>query len=141
MKEYGGIQELVTVRPGTSSSSESGSVFTTPPLFNWANFTTPITNTQRKRGAEYIQGWIALGPLIPITKCVIEKVERATDRMIIEGQLSKELLRPTTAAAEKQQARKTAKGTIVQKYGEIYGNVAWHQMKDDDDDAKEVVNM
>ena len=50
-------------------------------------------------------------------------------------------MRVTTAAAEKRQAHKTAKGTIVQKYGEIYGNVARRQMKDDDDDVKEVVNM
>jgi hypothetical protein len=61
--------------------------------------------------------------------------------MIIEEQLSKELLRAITAAAEKRQARKMVKGIIVQKYGEIYGNIARRQMKDDNDDAKEVVNM
>jgi hypothetical protein len=61
--------------------------------------------------------------------------------MILEGQLSKELLKATTTAGAKRKARKDAPNTVVQKYGEIYGNVARRQIKADDEDASRVVNM
>ena len=61
--------------------------------------------------------------------------------MILEGQLSKELLKATTTAGAKHKAQKNVWNTIVQKYGEIYGNVACRQMKANDEDANKVVNI
>jgi hypothetical protein len=46
----------------------------------------------------------------------------------------------TTAAGEKWQAY-NSKGYNHPKYSEIYSNVVWRQMKDNDDNAKEIVNM
>jgi hypothetical protein len=61
--------------------------------------------------------------------------------MILEGQLSKELLKATTTAGAKHKAWKDTQNTIMQKYGEIYRNVACRQMKADDEDTNRVVNM
>ena len=61
--------------------------------------------------------------------------------MILEGQLSKELLKATTTAGAKRKTEKDAPNTIIQKYKEIYGNVARRQMKANDEDKRKVVNM
>jgi hypothetical protein len=54
----------------------------------------------------------------------MEKVQKGSDKMVLEGQLSKELLKATTTAGAKCKARKDAPNTVVQKYREIYGYVA-----------------
>jgi hypothetical protein len=102
---------------------------------------TPITNTQRKRGSEYVKERMIAGPITPTAIRVMEKVQKGSDKMILEGQLSKELLKATTTAGAKRKAWKDARNTVVQKYREIYGNVARRQMKADDEDANRVVNM
>jgi len=102
---------------------------------------TQITNTQRKRGSEYVKERMIARPITPTVIRVMEKVQKGSDKMILEGQLSMELLKATTTAGAKRKARKDAPNTVVQKYGEIYGNVARRQMKADDEDASRVVNM
>jgi hypothetical protein len=71
----------------------------------------------------------------------MEKTEKGTQKMILNGQLSTELLQANATARKEREQRKNAKGTIVQKYGEIYGGVARRQMRDDDEDEAKVVNM
>jgi hypothetical protein len=58
-------------------------------------------------------------PITPIAIRVMEKVQKGSDKMILEGQLSKELLKATTTIGAKRKARKDAPNTIVQKYREI----------------------
>jgi hypothetical protein len=84
---------------------------------------------------------MAAGPITPTAIQAMEKVQKGSDKMILEGQLSKELLKATTTAGAKRKARKDALNTVVQKYGEIYGKVAHRQMKADDEDASRVINM
>lgn len=95
LKTYGGNQksnkELEGVlEPESEPESEPG--FATPPPCPWCYFNTPITNTERKRGSEYIRSRIIAGPLTPVIIRVMEKVDKASDRMIVAGQLSTELL-------------------------------------------------
>jgi hypothetical protein len=46
-----------------------------------------------------------------------------------------------TQAREKAQKEKNDDRRIVQKYGELYGNVARRQIAEDEEEEKEVVNM
>jgi hypothetical protein len=64
------------------------------------------------------------GSITPTAIRVMEKVQKGSDKMVLEGQLSKELLKATTTAGAKCKARKDAPNTVVQKYREIYGYVA-----------------
>ncbi|KAF8848552.1 hypothetical protein BDZ45DRAFT_698307 [Acephala macrosclerotiorum] len=141
MKSYSGIQE--TQKTLDSSSRESIPGFATPSPPPWSEFTTPITYIQRKRGADYIDGRVKNGPwpLTPIAFHVIKKTEKRTQKMLLSGQLSTELLQANAAAGKERDKRKHTKGTVVQKYGEIYGGVARKQMRADDENKVKVVNM
>ena len=142
MKVYGGIQENQDPVPSTPSR-ESTPTFATPPSARWSKFKTPVTFTQRKRGVDYIDDRIQNGPwpLTPTAIHVKEKTEKGTQQLLLSGNLSTELLRANNAAGAERDKRKNSKGTIVQKFGEIYGGAARRQMRDDDEDEKRVVNM
>ena len=138
MKDFGGIQEVES----EELSEEEESAFATPPPLPWTEFRTPITNTQRRRGSEYIQSRVRSGlPLTPVVIRVMEKVEKGTDQLVISGQLAQELLRANNAYAEKRKERKEGSNKVVQKYGEIYGHQARRQIEEDEEDEKRVVNM
>jgi hypothetical protein len=72
---------------------------------------------------------------------VIEKTERGTQKIIMLGQLSTELLQRQNAASAKRQKWKDTKGKVVQKYSKIYSSVARRQIKDNDDNKARVVNI
>jgi hypothetical protein len=71
----------------------------------------------------------------------MEKTEKGTQKMILNGQLSTELLQANAAAGKEREQQKNAKGTIIQKYGEIYGGAAHRQIRDNNEDKAKVVNM
>jgi len=68
------------------------------------------------------------------------EVVKASDRMVSAGQLSTEFLR-ATQAREKARTERNDDGRIVQKYGEIYGDVARRQIAKDKEEEREVINM
>jgi len=103
MKAYGGIQNAVEAEE-VAISRESTPGFATPLPRLWSEFMTPITNTQRKRGSEYVKERMVAGPITPTVIRVMEKVQKGSDKMILEGQLSKELLKATTTAGAKRKA-------------------------------------
>jgi DDE superfamily endonuclease len=141
MKEYGGIQVEIE-EEGSSSSDDLEPAFATLPPRPWTEFRTPITNTQRRRGSEYIQSRVRSGePLTPIAIRVMEKVEKGTDQLVISGRLAQELLKANNAYAEQRKQRKDGSNKVVQKYGEIYGSQARRQIAEDEEDEKRVVNM
>jgi hypothetical protein len=84
-----------------------------PPAIDWSNFDTPITHTQRRRGALYITSRAQLGALTPTAIRVMEKVESATERMLLKGQLATELLQAQNNAQSRRQARKQKGGKII----------------------------
>jgi hypothetical protein len=138
MKQFGGIQE--NIREKELSKDEEPAFATLPPP-DWTQFNTPITNTQRKRGSEYVRSRAITRPLTPTAIRVIEKVEKASDKLILQGQLATEMLKATNSAAARRQARKEGSSKIVQKYREIYGYQARRQIAEDEEDEKKVVNM
>ena len=91
MKQYGGVQELER----EESSDESSVGFTTPPPPPWHEFTTPITNTGRRRGSNYVTERLRAGNITPTVIRVQEKVSKSADRIVLAGQLSTEHLRAT----------------------------------------------
>jgi hypothetical protein len=112
IKDFGGIQEVESEK----SSEEEEPAFATPPPPPWTEFRTPITNTQRRRGSEYIQSRVRSGlPFTPVVIRVMEKVEKGTDQLVISGQLAQELLRANNAYAEKRKERKEGSNKVVQK--------------------------
>jgi hypothetical protein len=60
--------------------------------------------------------------------------------MVIAGQLSTEYLRATQAQEKAQKERNNNK-RVVQKYGELYSNVARRQIVKDEEEEREVVNI
>ena len=72
---------------------------------------------------------------------VQEKVDKATDKMILVGQLSTELLSVNNARQKAREERNNVPNKIVQKYGEIYGHVACRQIAVDEIEEDRVVNM
>ena len=60
--------------------------------------------------------------------------------MVSAGQLLTEFLR-TTQAREKARTERNDDGRIVQKYSEIYSNIARHQIAEDEEEEREVINM
>ena len=72
---------------------------------------------------------------------VQEKVEKAADQMILKGQLSTELLVANNTKEEERRARNDAPNIVVQKYREIYSNVARRQIVEDEEDERRVVNI
>lgn len=118
MKEYGGIQ----VPPiAESDDSESDAVATPPPPI-WSEFKTPLTNRTRRKGQAYVTERIIAGKITPTVRRVQEKVVKATDIMVIAGQLSTEYLKAMRVKEQARASRNDSQGKIIQKYGEIYGN-------------------
>ena len=72
-----------------------------------------ITNTQRRRGSDYIQERVAAKDITPTVLYVIEKVERGTTWMVYKGKLAQELLQATTIAGEAREACKKAGNKVV----------------------------
>jgi hypothetical protein len=138
MKDYGGHQGTEDI---WDESSDSEPAFGTPPPLPWRQYTTPITNIERKRGSEYIQQRIQNGPITPTVIRVMQKVEKGTEKMVIQGQLSKELLAANNAYAKQRKERKEGSNKVVQKYGEIYGRQARRQALLDEVAEGRVVNM
>jgi hypothetical protein len=120
MKQYGGIQETQR-KESPLSSEESEPAFATPPPRPWAEFTTPITNTGRRRGSNYVFERLKAGTITPTVIRVQEKVSKSADQMILSGQLAKEHLMATKTKEKARKERNEAPNKIVQKYGEIYG--------------------
>ncbi len=61
--------------------------------------------------------------------------------MILKGQLLTKLLAATQAKEKERKERNEALNKVVQKYGEIYGNVARRQIKEDEEEERRVVNI
>jgi DDE superfamily endonuclease len=140
MKSYGGVQEEGVVEVEGESDPESEPGFSTPPPPNWTEYNTPITNTQRKRGSEYVRAKSGQ-PFTPIAIRVLEKVEKGSAQLILKGQLATELVQAQNSAAAKRKERTEGPNKVVQKYGEIYGHQAMRQIAEDEKEEREVVNM
>jgi hypothetical protein len=56
--------------------------------------------------------------------------------MVLRGQLSTELLTANNAKEEERKELNDALNKVVQKYGEVYGNVARRQIAADEEDGK-----
>jgi hypothetical protein len=141
MRDYGGIQERSREESDKESDEESEPTFATPPPPPWHEFNTPITNTGRRKGVDYIKLRMLAGTITPTVIRVQEKVEKAADRMILRGQLSTELLAANKAKEEERSQRNDAPNKIVQKYGEIYSHQARRQIAIDKEDEQRVINM
>ena len=61
--------------------------------------------------------------------------------MILAGQLSTELLAATKAKEKERKERNKAPNKVVQKYREIYGNIARRQIAEDEEEERRVINM
>jgi hypothetical protein len=80
------------------------------------------------------------GKITPTVLRVQDKVVKASDQMVTAGQLSTEYLR-ATQAREKTQKERNDDRRVVQKYGELYGNVIRRQIVKDKEEEREVVNI
>ena len=78
-----------------------------------SEYKTLITNTQRRRGSDYIQERVAIKDITLMVLYIIEKVKRGTTQMVHKGKLAQELLQATTAAGEAREARKKAGNKVV----------------------------
>jgi hypothetical protein len=138
MNQYGGIQKPESIREPSSSPA-----FATPPPKPWNEFNTPITYTQRKRGAEYMDDRLENGPfpLTPSFKRVKAKVDKFTEKRLHTGELAQQHLKSVLAHQAVVKDRNDQPGTIVQKYGEIYGHQARRLIDWDDAEKDKVVNM
>jgi hypothetical protein len=137
MKEFGGIQEAQE----SSSDDDSEPAFATPPLRPWKEFKTPITNTERRRGSDYVTVRLKAGDVTPTLIRVQEKVSKSADQMVLSGQLSKEHLIAIQAREKARKERNGEPNKVVQKYGEIYGFQARRQIAEDEEEEREVINM
>lgn len=125
MADYGGIQEAPLIERGPSSSPG----FATPPP-NWHQFDTPKTYTGRKRGADYVEERLWNGmPLTPSVKRVKSKVDKFTEAKLHNEQLATAHLTTVLAYQKVNEERNNQAGTIVQKYGEIYGHEARREIE------------
>ena len=84
---------------------------------------------------------LEVGEITPTVIRVQEKVERAADKMILAGQLSTELLTVNNAKQKEREERNNAPNKVVQKYREIYRNVARRQIATDELAEDIVVNI
>ena len=91
MKEYSGIQEAACI----DSTDDKSDGFATPPPLNWHEFRTPTCNRTRLSGQEYVATRLKAGNITPSVVRVQEKVGKASDRMVLAGQLSTEYLQAT----------------------------------------------
>jgi hypothetical protein len=137
MKEFGGIQEAQE----SSSDDDSKPAFATPPLRPWKEFKTPITNTERRRGSDYVTVRLKAEDVTPTLIRVQEKVSKSADQMVLSGQLSKEHLIAIQAREKARKERNGEPNKVVQKYGEIYGFQARRQIAEDEEEEREVINM
>jgi hypothetical protein len=135
MKQYGRVQEAQLYE------EEESEGFATPPLRPWIEFKTPITNTGRQQGLNYVTERLKAGNITPTVIRVQEKVTKSADRMILAGQLSTELLTATKRSEKDRKERNDPPNRVVQKYGEIYGHQARRQIEEDEADERRVVNM
>jgi hypothetical protein len=109
MKDFGGIQDIKS-----EESSEEEPAFATPPPLPWTEFQTPVTNTQRRRGSEYIQTRIRSNlPLTSVALRVMEKVKKGTNQLVISGRLAQELLIANNTYAKQRKQRKEGSNKIV----------------------------
>ena len=92
-KGYHFQEEIPALAPEESLSDESEPAFATPPArpILWHEFDTPITNTTRKRGIEYLNNRDDQA-VTPTARRVRQKCDKAADIMILKGQLAQELL-------------------------------------------------
>jgi hypothetical protein len=63
---------------GHKSNKSSEPAFITPLPCPIIKYITPITNTQRRRGSDFIQSRFALQNMTPIVLYIMEKLERGT---------------------------------------------------------------
>jgi hypothetical protein len=125
MNKYGRIQEPESVEPILREPSSSPA-FATPPPRPWKEFDTPVTYTQRKRGADYIDDRLENGPF-PLTlsfRHIEAKVDKFTDRQLYTRELAQQYLKSVLAYQTVTKERNKSPGTIVQKYSKIYGHQA-----------------
>ena len=89
--------------------------FGTPPPRPISEFTTPITFTGRKRGADYIDIRLANGPfpLTPTFKRVKLKVDKYTDRELNSGLFAKSHLKSVLAYQKVTKDRNKKGGQII----------------------------
>ena len=141
MKDYGGMQD--NIQRESDREPSSSPAFATPPPKPWEEYNHPITYTQRKRGSNYVDERIEKGPwpLTPTVKRVKLKVDKYVEAHLHSGQLAKEHLEAVLANQSTIRERNGKPGTVIQKYGEIYGNVARRQIKWDDEQRHKVVNL
>jgi hypothetical protein len=154
MKEYTRKQTVEsTPPPNLDDSDDSSNAFATPPspiqTTNWQDWPTPFTMRTRKKGVDYIQSRteqaiLGIQQLSPSVLRVQAKVEKASQTSILRGALSTHRLHDLSAAESIRRQRKEGKegnSKIVQKYGEIYGRAGRRDIKLDEDEEKEVINM
>ena len=139
MNKYGGIQEepaepIVEREP-------SSPAFATPPPPPWSEFTTPVTFTAQKRGSNYVDQRIEEGLLTPTVKRVKKKCDKFIETKLQSGELYQARLTSILAYKTTTNKRANQPGTIVQKYGEIYGNIARRQIERSDLEASRVQNL
>jgi hypothetical protein len=140
MNQYGGIQESESEPTREPSSSPA---FATPPPRPWEEFRTPITYTGRKRGADYLDNRLDNGPfpLTPSFRHVKAKVDKFTENQLHTGELAQQHLKSVLAHQAVIKQRNNQPGTIIQKYGEIYGHQARRLIDWDDSEKNKVVNL
>jgi hypothetical protein len=139
MDKYGGIQEE-PIEP-TEREPSSSPAFATPPPRPWSEFATPLTFTARKRGNDYVNERIEEGPLTPTVKRVKLKCDKYVETKLQSSELYRQRLTNILAYKATTDRRANQPGTIIQKYGEIYGNVARRQIEWSDFEASRVQNL
>ena len=119
---------------------------TPPPPDNWASWDTPLTIRTRRKGLAYVAQRIddAINgtPLTPSVKRVHDKVERAAERLIISGGLTKQRVHDLSIIEQERERRNDKDNNkIVQKYGEIYVYQGREDIRANDEDAAKIINM
>ena len=146
MTKYGGLQEAQTL-PLAQIEAErepsSSPAFATPPPPPMNEYNTPATYTQRRRGVDWMDDKLENGPfpLTPTFKRVKSKVDKYTEREMHSGQLAKAHLTSVLAYQVSVKDKNDGPGTIVQKYGEIYGHQARRLIEWDDLEKDRVTNL
>jgi hypothetical protein len=79
--------------------------------------------------------------LTPSVIRVAEKVEKASETLMLRGALSTHRLIDLGEAEAIRKRRKESSGKVVQKYGEIHGYQARRHIEQDKEDEKKAVNM
>ena len=106
MEQYGGFTQVAEEREESASLNlrESTPGFGTPPPPDQQHYTTPRTIAQQQAGTDYLAVQLHNGkPFTPSVIHILEKNKKAMQQMVLEGQLTKELLVATTAAEKERQ--------------------------------------